>query len=128
MPKSSVQRTLKGLAIAYLLEALVLYIATGTAIWALIVGNTISLVTTLALAAFTLGVALWLTSAAKAITKGKRWARTAGIFWQLMQLTIAFGTYDVSVIGALAIALPTTAVLITLFTKDVVAATSQARD
>lgn len=128
MPKSSVQRTLKGLAIAYLLEALVLYIATGTAIWALIVGNTISLVTTLALAAFTLGVALWLTSAAKAITKGKRWARTAGIFWQLMQLTIAFGTYDVSVIGALAIALPTGAVLITLFTKDVVAATSQARD
>ena len=128
MPKSSVQRTLKGLAIAYLLEALVLYIATGTAIWALIVGNTISLVTTLALAAFTLGVALWLTSAAKAITKGKRWARTAGIFWQLMQLTIAFGTYDVSVLGALAIALPTAAVLITLFTKDVVAATSQARD
>ena len=128
MPKSSVQRTLKGLAIAYLLEALVLYIATGAAIWALIVGNTISLVTTLALAAFTLGVALWLTSAAKAITKGKRWARTAGIFWQLMQLTIAFGTYDVSVLGALAIALPTAAVLITLFTKDVVAATSQARD
>ena len=128
MPKSSVQRTLKGLAIAYLLEALVLYIATGAAIWALIVGNTISLATTLALAAFTLGVALWLTSAAKAITKGKRWARTAGIFWQLMQLTIAFGTYDVSVLGALAIALPTGAVLITLFTKDVVAATSQARD
>lgn len=128
MPKSSVQRTLKSLAIAYLLEALVLYIATGTAIWALIVGNTISLATTLALAAFTLGVALWLTSAAKAITKGKRWARTAGIFWQLMQLTIAFGTYDVSVLGALAIALPTAAVLITLFTKDVVAATSQARD
>ena len=128
MPKSSVQRTLKGLAIAYLLEALVLYIATGAAIWALIVVNTISLATTLALAAFTLGVALWLTSAAKAITKGKRWARTAGIFWQLMQLTIAFGTYDVSVIGALAIALPTGAVLITLFTKDVVAATSQARD
>ena len=128
MPKSSVQRTLKGLAIAYLLEALVLYIATGAAIWALIVGNTISLVTTLALAAFTLGVAIWLTSAAKAITKGKRWARTAGIFWQLMQLTIAFGTYDVSVLGALAIALPTGAVLITLFTKDVVAATSQARD
>jgi hypothetical protein len=45
-----------------------------------------------------------------------------------MQLTIAFGTYDVSVLGALAIALPTAAVLITLFTKDVVAATSQARD
>lgn len=128
MPNSSVQRTLKGLAIAYLLEALVLYIATGAAIWALVEGNTISLATTLALAAITLGAALWLTSAARAITKGKRWARTAGIFWQLMQLTIAVGTYDVSVIGSLAIALPTGAVLITLFTKDVVVATSQARD
>jgi hypothetical protein len=127
MPKSSVQRTLKGLAIAYLLEALVLYIATGAAIWALFAGQTISLVTTLALAALTLGAALWLTSAASAIVKGKRWARTAGIFWQLMQITISFGTYDFSVIAALAIALPSGAVLITLFTKDVAEATSQPR-
>jgi hypothetical protein len=105
----------------------VLYIATGAAFWALIEGNTISLATTLALAAFTLGAALWLSTAARAIVKGKRWARTAGIFWQLMQITIAFGTYDFSVIAALAIALPSGAVLITLFTKDVVAATSQPR-
>lgn len=127
MPKSSVQRTLKGLAIAYLLEALVLYVATGAAIWALFAGQTISLVTTLALAALTLGAALWLTSAARAIVKGKRWARTAGIFWQLMQITISFGTYDFSVLAALAIALPSGAVLITLFTKDVAEATSQPR-
>jgi hypothetical protein len=127
MPKSSVQRTLKGLAIALILEATVLYIATGASIWALITGDTTSVVTGSALAAICLGVALWLTSAARAITKGKRWARSAGIFWQLMQITISFGVYEASVLGALAIALASGAVLITLFTKDVAAATSQPR-
>ena len=127
MPKSSVQRTLKGLAIALILEATVLYIATGASIWALITGDTTSVVTGSALAAICLGVALWLTSAARAITKGKRWARSAGIFWQLMQITISFGVYEASVPGALAIALASGAVLITLFTKDVAAATSQPR-
>jgi len=128
MPKSSVQRTLRGLAIAYLLEALVLYIATGASIWALITGDTTSVVTGAALSAICLGVALWLTSAARAITKGKRWARSAGIFWQLMQITISFGLFEVNLLAAKAIALASSAVLITLFTKDVVAATGVSRD
>jgi len=128
MPKSSVQRTLRGLAIAYLLEAIVLYIATGASIWALITGDTTSVVTGAALSAICLGVALWLTSAARAITKGKRWARSAGIFWQLMQITISFGLFEVNLLAALAIALASGAVLITLFTKDVVAATGESRD
>ncbi len=127
MPKSSVQRTLKGLAIAFLLEATVLYIATGASIWALITGDTTSVVTGAALSAICLGVALWLTSAGLAITKGKRWARSAGIFWQLMQITISFGLYEVNVLAAVAVALASGAVLITLFTKDVAAATSQPR-
>jgi len=128
MPKSSVQRTLRGLAIAYLLEALVLYIATGASIWALLTGDTTSVVTGAALSAICLGVALWLTSAARAITKGKRWARSAGIFWQLMQITISFGLFEVNLLAALAIALASGAVLITLFTKDVVTATGESRD
>lgn len=128
MPNSSVQRTLRGLSIAFFLEATVLYLATGAAIWALFTGDTTSLITGSALAAICLGVALWLTSAARAITKGKRWARSAGIFWQLMQITISFGLYEVNILAALAIALASGAVLITLFTKDVVAATSQSRD
>lgn len=127
MPKSSVQRTLRGLSIALLLEATVLYIATGASIWALITGDTTSVVTGAALSAICLGVALWLTSAARAIAKGKRWARSAGIFWQLMQITISFGLYEVNVLAAVAVALASGAVLITLFTKDVAAATSQPR-
>jgi hypothetical protein len=106
---------------------MVLYIATGGAIWALISADTTSVVTGLALAAICLGIALWLTAASRAIVQGKRWARSAGIFWQLMQTTISFGIYEVSVLGALAIALASGAVLVTLFTKDVVAATGESR-
>jgi len=128
MPKSSVQRTLRGLSIAFLLEATVLYLGTGAAIWSFISGAATSVITDLAFAAICLGVALWLTSAARAITKGKRWARSAGIFWQLIQLAIAIGTIDVSIPGALAIAIPSIAVFVTLFTKDVVAATGENRN
>jgi hypothetical protein len=128
MPKSSVQRTLRGLSIAFLLEATVLYIATGASIWALITGDTTSFITGAALTAICLGAALWLTYAGLAITKGKRWARSAGIFWQLMQITISFGIYEVNSLAALTVALASGAVLITLFTKDVVAATGESRD
>ena len=128
MPKSSIQRTLKGLAIAYLLEAAVLYAATVATISALFVGETISVLTTLALAAIFLGVAIWLTAAAKAISKGKRWARSAGIFWQLIQIAVALGTIDYSILWALAMAIPSLAVLITLFNKDVVSATAENRN
>lgn len=127
MPKSSVQRTLRGLSIALFLEALVLYTASVAALWTLFSGGENSLITVGALAVITLGCAIWLTFVARAIPQGMRWARSAAIFWQLMQLTIAFGTYDVSVFGALAIALPTGAVLITLFTKDVVQATGSSK-
>ena len=127
MPKSSVQRTLRGLSIAFLLEATVLYIATGASIWALITGDNTSFITGVALAAICLGVAIWVTSVALAITRGKRWARSAGIFWQLMQITISFGLYEVNLLAALAIATASGAVLITLFTKDVVAATGENR-
>jgi hypothetical protein len=123
MPKSSVQRTLNGLSIALYLEALVLYLAAGAAIWTLFSGEENSLVTVAFLALVSLGAAVWLTFAAKGITQGKRWARSAGTFWQLMQIAIGFGVYDASVIGAVVILLLSGAVLVTLFTKDVVAAT-----
>ena len=123
MPKSSIQRTLKALSLAFYLEALVLYLATGTAIWTLFSEEENSLVTVGFLIVVSLGAAIWLTFAAKAITQGKRWARSAGTFWQLMQIAIGFGVYEASVIGAVIILLLSGTVLITLFTEDVVAAT-----
>ena len=128
MPKLNVDRTLKGLSLAYLLEAVVLYIATGVVISIMVSGEAKSQLTDSALGVLTGAAAIWLTMAARAITKHKRWARSAGVFWQLIQLTIALGTFEASILGGLLIAVPSVAVLLTLFNKQIVAATQENRD
>jgi len=128
MRKPQIKTTLMGLAIAYLLEAIVLYVLTALTIWAMVSGEAKAILTDSALVVLTGGAALWLTFAARALLKQKRWARGAGGFWRLIQLTIAFGTFEANVIWGLAIALPSILVLITLFTKELVQATSENRD
>jgi hypothetical protein len=127
MGKFTIQTILRSLSVAYYLEALVLYIATVAIIWAIATSPTKALLTDSALVILTLGAAVWLTFAARAIVKGKRWARSAGIFWQLIQLAIALGTFEASLLYGYAIAIPSLAVLFTLFTKAVVKATSETR-
>ncbi len=128
MPKLNVSRTLKGLAIAYILEAAFLYVATAVIIWSMISGSAKALLTDSAMAVLTGGAAIWLTLAAKAIVRNKRWARSAGVFWQLIQLTIAGGTFEASIPLGLLMAVPSVAVLLTLFNKQIVAATLENRD
>ena len=123
MPNPSVQKTLNVLAVAFLLEAIVLFLGSGAALMALFSDERNTFITVAFLAVMALGAGLWLSFAARAIRQGKRWARSSGIFWQLLLITVSFGIYDVSVIGALAIALPAGAVLITLFSKAVSEAT-----
>lgn len=125
MPKLNLELTLKGLAVAYLLEALVMYVATGVIIWAMITGSATAILTDSILALLTGLAAVWLTLAAKAILKRRRWARSAGVFWQLIQLTIAFGTFEVSVIAGLAIAVPSVLVFFVLFNRQIVEATTE---
>lgn len=127
MGKFTIQTTLRALSVAYYLEALVLYIATTAIIWAMATSPTKALLTDSALVILTLGAAIWLTFAGRAILRGKRWARSAGIFWQLIQLAIASGTFEASLLYGYAIAIPSFAVLFTLFTKTVVKATSEIR-
>ncbi|MBJ7281444.1 MAG: hypothetical protein JHD31_06240 [Rhodoluna sp.] len=127
MGKFTIQATLRALSIAYYLEALVLYIATVAIIWAMATSTTKALLTDSALVVLTLGAAIWLTFAGRAILRGKRWARSAGIFWQLIQLAIALGTFEASLLYGYAIAIPSLTVLFTLFTKAVVKATSESR-
>ncbi len=105
-----------------------LYVLTGITLWAMVSGEAKAILTDSALVVLTGGAALWLTFAARALLKQKRWARSAGVFWQLIQLTIAFGTFEANVIWGFAIAVPSILVLITLFTKEVVQATSENRD
>ena len=125
MPKLNVALTLKGLAVAFFMEALVMYVASGFVIWAMFSGDAKALLTDSALVVLTGAAAIWLTFASKAILKGKRWARSAGVFWQLIQLTIAFGTFEASILGGLAIAIPSTAVFVILFNKRIVESTSE---
>jgi hypothetical protein len=127
MGKLNIRTTLRAISIAYFLEALVLYLATIASIWAMVTSQSKALLTDSALVLLTLGAAIWLTFAGLAITKGKRWARSAGVFWQLIQLTIALGTFEASLLGGLAIAVPSIAVLLSLFLPEVVRATSETR-
>jgi hypothetical protein len=127
MGKFNIRTTLRAISIAYFLEALVLYLATLASIWAMATSQSKALLTDSALVLLTLGAAIWLTFAGLAITKGKRWARSAGVFWQLIQLTIALGTFEASLLGGFGIAIPSLAVLLSLFLPEVVKATSETR-
>ena len=127
MGKINIQTTLRALSVAFFLEALVLFVATVAIIWGMTTSQAGALLTNSALVVLTLSAGVWLTFAGIAITKGKRWARSAGVFWQLIQLAIALGTFEASLLGGFAIALPSLAVLLTLFSSEVVKATSESK-
>jgi hypothetical protein len=127
MGKFNIQTTLRAISVAFFLEALVLYVATVAIIWGMTTSQAGALLTNSALVVLTLSAGVWLTFAGIAITKGKRWARSAGVFWQLIQLAIALGTFEASLLGGFAIALPSLAVLFTLFSSEVVKATSESK-
>ena len=127
MGKFKIETTLRAISVAFFLEALVLFVATAAIIWGMTTSQAGALLTNSALVVLTLSAGVWLTFAGIAITKGKRWARSAGVFWQLIQLAIALGTFKASLLGGFAIALPSLAVLFTLFSSEVVKATSESR-
>jgi hypothetical protein len=127
MGKIKIETTLRAISVAFFLEALVLFVATVAIIWGMTTSQAGALLTNSALVVLTLSAGVWLTFAGIAITKGKRWARSAGVFWQLIQLAIALGTFEASLVGGFAIALPSLAVLFTLFSSEVVKATSESK-
>jgi len=127
MGKFKIETTLRAISVAFFLEALVLFVATVAIVWGMTTSQAGALLTNSALVVLTLSAGVWLTFAGIAISKGKRWARSAGVFWQLIQLAIALGTFEASLLGGFAIALPSLAVLFTLFSSEVVKATSDSR-
>ncbi|MFZ4065360.1 MAG: hypothetical protein ACOYJ7_03595 [Rhodoluna sp.] len=127
MGKFKIETTLRAISVAFFLEALVLFVATVAIIWGMTTSQAGALLTNSALVVLTLSAGVWLTFAGVAITKGKRWARSAGVFWQLIQIAIALGTFEASLLGGFAIALPSLAVLFTLFSSEVVKATSESK-
>ena len=89
-------------------------------------GEVKSLPTMLALAALGLILAVWLGFTIKALRDGRRWARNAAIFWQLVQLTVAWGSFTGQFANwgiGIGLILPSVAVIGLLFEKSVFAAT-----
>jgi hypothetical protein len=71
-------------------------------------------------------VAIWLAYVVKALYDGRRWARSGAIFWQLVQLAIAWGSFTGQFANAaigIGLIVPSVAVIALLFTKPVFNAT-----
>ena len=93
---------------------------------ALLSGETKSFVTSAALFALVAAAAAWVIYIGFSLFQGKRWARSGAVFWQLVQLAVATGSFS-GQFGSQAIGwsliLPSVLGLGLLFSKKVVAAT-----
>jgi hypothetical protein len=81
-----------------------------------------SLASAIALIVLTAVAAVWVAWIAASLLRGASWSRGGALFWQLIQLTIALGAiqgaFAQPLIGA-AIAVPSLAVIVLLFTRSV---------
>jgi drug/metabolite transporter superfamily protein YnfA len=107
-------------------EFLALIAIVVTYVVATLAGEVRSLPTMLALAVLGLVLAVWLAFVVKALASGRRWARNGAIFWQLVQLTVAWGSFTgefANPIIGVGLILPSLVVIALLFEKSVFAAT-----
>jgi hypothetical protein len=133
MPKEQQRRPI-GLILAAALitvEGLFVGVLAAQLVLTLVTGNTRSFVSSAALFALVAGAAIWVVFIAINLWRGRRWARSAGFFWQLVQLAIAAGSFggqfgSQSIGWALVI--PSLTVMIALLSKKVVAATMEAAE
>lgn len=113
------------------LEGLVLAYFAAQLLVGILLGESRSLPTTLSLFAIVALTAAAVLFFAYGLLQGKRWARSAALFWQLIQLAIASGSFT-GQFGSNAIGwsliIPSVTVLVLLFTKKVVAATMRGLD
>ena len=114
--------SVEGFVLAYLAAQLLVGI---------MLGESRSLPTTLSLFGIVALTAAAVLFFAYGLFQGKRWARSAALFWQLIQLAIASGSFT-GQFGSNAIGwgliIPSVIVLVLLFTKPVVAATLRGLD
>lgn len=117
---------LKFVAILTGLEGLALGVISARLGVALITGDTKSLVTSVALFALVAGATAWVIFIGISLWAGKRWARSAALFWQLVQLSVASASFSGQFASAAigwSLIVPSVLVLAVLFTKPVIAAT-----
>ncbi|MEN9965230.1 MAG: hypothetical protein RJA60_227 [Actinomycetota bacterium] len=95
---------------------------------ATLAGDVRDLPTMLALVALGLGLATWVGFIIKSLIAGRRWARSGALFWQLIQLTVAWGSFTGEFANAaigFGLILPSVTVIALLFTKPVFDATQE---
>lgn len=117
---------LKAILAIISIEFLLLIAIVVTYVVATLAGEVKSLPTMLALAALGLVLAVWLAFVVKALAAGRRWARNGAIFWQLVQLTVAWGSFTGEFANpaiGIGLILPSLTVIVLLFEKSVFAAT-----
>jgi hypothetical protein len=110
------------------LEGLVVLGLAGSMLVGLLTGEARSVVTLIALVVLVAAAGAWVISVALALSKGKRWARSGALFWQLVQLAVATGSFTGQFGNAAigwALILPSALVLVLLFQKSTIAATME---
>ena len=113
------------------LEAAVVLGLAGLLLFEIISGASRSLSTAFALFAMVAAAGAFVAFIAVSLNRGKRWARSAALFWQLVQLSVASASFSGEfanwMIGT-ALIVPSVSVLALIFRKSVVAATMEQVD
>ena len=122
MPAKDLPMALKAAAALVFVESAAVFAGAGYFAYGIITDQARSLATLLALVVFTAALASWIAYVATSLLKAKKFARTAAIFWQLCQLSVAFGSFTGQFANAMvgyAILIPSVAVIVLLFQRNV---------
>lgn len=122
MPANPIPKQLMVAAILVFIEAAALVVLAGYFAFGILEGQVRILSTMLALVAFTLGAAAWVAYLGVGLLRLKKSARTPAVFWQLCQVSIAFGSFGGQFANQAvgwAILAPSLAVIFLLFSKPV---------
>jgi hypothetical protein len=124
--KPSLPKALKVIVAVVLAEGLLVVSLAAILLTDILLGNSRSVPTELALFGMVAAAGAFVIFVGWSLRKSKRWARSAALFWQLIQLAIATGSFTGQFgnwfIG-LGLIIPSMIVAVLIFRKDVVEAT-----
>ncbi|MGV8857693.1 hypothetical protein [Rhodoglobus sp.] len=116
------------LAVVIFLESALLFGALGYLIFELASETPQSYASAIALSVLTALAAIWVAIIAISVLRGQAWIRGAAVVWQVLQISVAIGSFQGAFsrpdIGWLLL-MPAIVVLVLLFTKPVLAATTR---
>jgi hypothetical protein len=123
-------KPLKAVILLLLLEAMGLAVVALFLIFELLSGGYQNLYAEIFLIVVAAFATLWVLVVARELLNKKRWARSAALFWQLMQGAVGAGALaeaDGQLLG-FALISPAAILLVLLFNKQVIAATNEAAE